>query len=91
MRMALALLLAMAPVAVSAMEAPPGATTCSGCHAGGSGAGMVSIIGRDPAELSAMMEAFRSGARPATLMNRLVRGFSPDEVRAIASWLAVQK
>ena len=52
---------------------------------------MVSINGRDPAELTATMEAFRSGARPATLMNRLVRGFSPDEVRAIAGWLAVQK
>jgi sulfide dehydrogenase cytochrome subunit len=91
MRVAFSLMLAMAPGAALAMEAPPGAATCSGCHAGPSGAGMVDIAGRDPAELSATMEAFRSGARPATLMNRLVRGFSPDEVRAIASWLAVQK
>lgn len=91
MRAAFFVVLAMAPVAALAMEAPPGATTCSGCHAGPSGAGMFSIIGRDPVELSATMEAFRSGARPATLMNRLVRGFSPDEVRAMAAWLAVQK
>ncbi len=74
-----------------AMEAPPGASSCSGCHTGASGAGMVSITGRDSSELTATMEAFRSGARPATLMNRLVRGFDPDEVKAIAAWLAVQK
>lgn len=91
MRAAFFLMVLLASGAALAMEAPPGATTCSGCHTGPSGAGMVSIIGQDPVVLSATMEAFRSGARPATLMNRLVRGFSPDEVRAIASWLAVQK
>jgi cytochrome c553 len=36
------------------------------------------------------MEAFRSGARPATLMNRIVRGFTPDEVRALSDWFAAQ-
>jgi cytochrome c553 len=52
---------------------------------------MVSITGRSASELSATLEAFRSGARPATLMNRLVKGFSPAEVQAIALWLAEQK
>lgn len=80
--------IALAPLAVWASEAPPGASTCSGCHGGG---GMVGITGRDPAAMSAEMEEFRSGARPATLMNRLVKGFTPDEVKAIAAWLAVQK
>jgi cytochrome c553 len=52
---------------------------------------MVAIAGRSPDELTATMEAFRSGARPATLMNRLVRGFTPDEVRAISRWLSEQR
>lgn len=84
-----ALLLAavMMPLPARAMEAPAGASTCSGCHGHG---GIVAINGRDPKAMVAMMEAFRSGARPATLMNRLVRGFSPAEVQAIADWLAVQ-
>jgi cytochrome c553 len=36
------------------------------------------------------MEAFRSGKRPATLMNRIVKGFTPDEVIQIALWFAKQ-
>ena len=36
------------------------------------------------------MAAFRSGAREATLMNRIAKGFSEDETRAIARWIAAQ-
>ena len=31
------------------------------------------------------------GARPATLMNRLAKGFNETETRAIAQWLASQR
>jgi cytochrome c553 len=37
------------------------------------------------------MEAFRSGERPSTLMGRLMKGFSRDEIQAIAAWTAAQK
>jgi cytochrome c553 len=37
------------------------------------------------------MQEFRSGQRPATVMDRLSRGFSDDEVRAIAAWLSAQR
>jgi cytochrome c553 len=36
------------------------------------------------------MAAFRSGERPATLMNRIAKGFSDEESRAIGVWLAAQ-
>jgi cytochrome c553 len=36
------------------------------------------------------MDAFRSGGREATLMNRIAKGFTPEESRAIAKWLATQ-
>jgi cytochrome c553 len=52
---------------------------------------MVSFTGRDPVEMTEMLAAFRSGARPSTLMGRLVKGFSPAELDAIARYLAVQK
>ncbi len=65
---------------------PPGAASCTGCHAAGAGIGV--LQGRPADDIAAQMEAFRSGARPATLMNRIVRGFSPDEVRALAAWFA---
>jgi sulfide dehydrogenase cytochrome subunit len=65
---------------------PPGASSCTGCHAQGAGIGV--LQGRPADDIAAQMEAFRSGARPATLMNRIVRGFTPDEVRALAAWFA---
>ena len=34
---------------------------------------------------------FRDGSLPATVMNRIAKGFSEDELRAIAAWLAAQK
>jgi cytochrome c553 len=49
------------------------------------------IAGRDAAEIVTAMEAFRAGTRPATLMNRLVKGFTPEEVQAIAAYWASQK
>jgi len=49
------------------------------------------LYGRDAAELAQTMERFRSGERPATVMTRIAKGFTPDEVRAIATWLAAQK
>ncbi len=69
-----------------AAAGPPGAASCTGCHAAGAGIGV--LQGRTADDIAAQMEAFRSGARPATLMNRIVRGFSPDEVRALAAWFA---
>ena len=71
-----------------AAAGPPGASSCTGCHLAGAGVGV--LQGRPAADTAAQMEAFRSGARPATLMNRIVRGFTPDEVRALADWFAVQ-
>jgi len=49
-----------------------------------------SIRGREPAEIVAAMQAFRSGERPSTVMGRIARGFSDDEIRAIAAWLVAQ-
>ncbi len=71
-----------------AAAGPPGASSCTGCHLAGAGVGV--LQGQPAADTAAQMEAFRSGARPATLMNRIVRGFTPDEVRALADWFAVQ-
>jgi cytochrome subunit of sulfide dehydrogenase len=70
---------------------PPGATSCSGCHASAGGSGFLPINGRDVADLSASMEAYRAGQRPSTIMGRLMNGFSHEEIQAIAAWTAVQK
>ncbi len=54
------------------------------------GAGVGVLQGRPAVETAGAMEAFRSGARPATLMNRIVRGFTPDEVRSLSDWFATR-
>jgi cytochrome c553 len=48
------------------------------------------IDGRDAAELTSRMEAFRADRR-FTIMGRLMKGFSHDEIQAIAAWIAAQK
>ncbi|MDB5405146.1 MAG: hypothetical protein JWL84_58 [Rhodospirillales bacterium] len=37
------------------------------------------------------MREFRSGQRPATVMDRIAKGFTEDETQAIAAWLGAQK
>ncbi|HXW26023.1 MAG TPA: c-type cytochrome [Xanthobacteraceae bacterium] len=75
-----------------AAQPPPGASSCSGCHAASAAVDtkVPPIRGRDPAEVVAAMQAFRSGERPSTVMGRIAKGFSDDEIRAIAAWLAAQ-
>jgi sulfide dehydrogenase cytochrome subunit len=83
---------AAAPPLAAAAEPPPGATGCSGCHGVAKTATAIPpLYGRDAAELAQSMEAFRSGERPATVMTRIAKGFTPDEIRAITAWLAAQK
>lgn len=51
---------------------------------------MAPIVGRDAGDIVAAMQDYRAGRRPATVMNRIARGFSDDEIQAIAGWLAAQ-
>jgi len=78
---------------VFAAEAPPGATSCSGCHSAARGVDspVPRLMGRDAPQLISAMQAFRSGQRPATVMDRIAKGFTDDEIRAIAAWYAAQK
>ena len=89
-RLASALALALLPVAASAADAPPGASSCSGCHgpAASAGATVPPINGHPAAETAKLMREFKSGARPATVMGRIAKGFDDAEIDAIAQWLA---
>ena len=76
----------------TAAEPPPGATSCSGCHPPTASAEtkVPPLHGRNPAEIVAAMEAFRAGQRPSTVMGRIAKGFSEEEIRGIADWLSQQ-
>ena len=79
-------------VAVAA-EAPPGASSCSGCHAVSAAVQtpVTRITGRPAVEIVSAMQAFRAGQRPATVMDRIAKGFSEPEIAAIAAWYAAQQ
>ena len=96
---ALPALLGIATIVVSSAQVmaaslpPPGAASCSGCHASGAAAASAvsRLYGRNADEIMTAMTGFRDGSLPATVMNRIAKGFSDDELRAIAAWLAAQK
>jgi sulfide dehydrogenase cytochrome subunit len=73
--------------------APPGAASCSGCHvAPGATRAVVPVIqGRPTEEIVSALRAYRNGERSPTVMDRIARGFSDEEIRAIALWLGAQK
>jgi cytochrome c553 len=37
------------------------------------------------------MRAYRAGQRPATVMDRIAKGFSDDEISALAAWFGAQR
>jgi len=89
---AVAIVLASAGVALAA-EAPAGAAACSGCHASSTRVEtpVPPLNGRPAADIASQMIAFKAGQRPGTIMDRIAKGFSDDEIRAIAAWYESQK
>lgn len=84
-------LLGTLPAAAGQAVAPPGAAACSGCHpASASGAVVPPLQGQSAAAIVDAMQAFRTGKRPATVMDRIAKGFTDEETRAIAAWVSQQ-
>jgi cytochrome subunit of sulfide dehydrogenase len=80
--------------AASAIDvAPAGAAACSGCHPASRAVEtpFTRLSGRNAADIVTAMQEFRSGQRPGTVMDRIAKGFTDDEVKAIAAWYAKQK
>jgi cytochrome c553 len=71
------------------------AATCANCHgtAGQAVAGSAnaSLAGRSKDDLVTQMKAFKSGARPATVMHQLAKGYSDAQIEVIAAYFAAQK
>jgi sulfide dehydrogenase cytochrome subunit len=82
------IVLGLVVMPAAAAQPPPGAATCSGCHGTEIGAVPPPIHGRPATQIVELMRAFRTGERPATVMDRLAKGFTEEETRAIADWLS---
>jgi cytochrome subunit of sulfide dehydrogenase len=79
----------MLAVLLGAAAPPPGASSCSGCHGGV--APFPVLAGRSEGDIVAALDGFRAGTKPATVMDRIAKGLTPDETVAIAAWWAAQK
>ena len=92
---ALAAAIGMASIAaaVASAEPPAGAAACSGCHPASPrvASPVPRLTGVDQAAIVRALLEFRSGQRPATVMDRIAKGFTDDEIQALAAWFATQK
>ena len=94
MRWVLAAAIGCVSIAAAASAEPPaGAAACSGCHPASARvtSPVLRLAGLDQARIVRAMEEFRSGKRAATVMDRIAKGFTDDEIQAIAAWYASQR
>jgi cytochrome c553 len=69
------------------------AATCSNCHGtNGQARGDMKPIAGMPAEkLLAMLEDYKNGNQPATIMHQITKGYTPEQLRLIAGYFAAQQ
>ena len=86
-------LASIAAAVVVAAEPPAGAVSCSGCHPSSARvtSPVVRLNGLDRAAIIRAMQEFRSGQRTGTVMDRIAKGFTDEEIQAIAAWYATQR
>lgn len=66
------------------------ASSCAACHGpdGNSPDAIPSLNGKSKDYIADAMKAFKSDRRQATVMNRLAKGYSDEEIDIIAGWFA---
>jgi cytochrome c553 len=69
------------------------AATCANCHGtNGVSVGEVeSLAGKPADELVRKMTEFKTGAKPATIMHQLAKGYTDAQIQSVAAWFAAQK
>lgn len=69
------------------------ASNCANCHGikGSANGAMPSLAGRDAAYITEQLRLFRDGKRSATLMHQIAKGYSDEQIAAIAAYFAAQK
>lgn len=69
--------------------------TCATCHGTNGksveGSAVVTLAGMSKDHIVTQMKAFKSGARPATVMHQLSKGYSDTQIEQIAGYFASQK
>ena len=70
------------------------AASCAQCH-GTQGRSVSTevapLAGLSKEHIVSQMKAFKEGARPATVMHQVAKGYSDQQIEAIAGYFAAQK
>jgi cytochrome subunit of sulfide dehydrogenase len=68
------------------------AATCANCHGtnGHARGDMKVLAGMNADKIVALVADFRSGAQPSTVMGQIAKGYTDEQVRLVAGYLAVQ-
>lgn len=79
--------------AVDPLQARSWAAACANCHGtnGKAQPGMEPLAGQTKDDLVRKMQDFKSGRRTATVMHQLAKGYSDEQIEAIAAYFAAQK
>jgi cytochrome c553 len=71
------------------------AANCAACHGtdghAAPGAAVPGLAGYDRDAFVAAMAAFKSGARPATIMHQIAKGYSDAQIAQLAAYFAQQQ
>ena len=71
------------------------AATCAACHGTQGraidGAAVPGLAGMPSGYLREQMKGFKSGARQATLMSQIAKGYSDGQIEQLAAYFAAQK
>jgi cytochrome c553 len=68
--------------------------TCAACHGtngAGSGTVLPVLAGQPKDALAQSLRDFKTGARPATVMHQIAKGYTDEQIEQIAVYLAMQK
>ena len=91
---AIAALMGAAPLAMAqdALLARNLAATCANCHGtqGDARGDMKPIAGMAADKMIAMINDFKSGAMPATIMHQIAKGYTDEQIRLIAGFYAAR-
>jgi cytochrome c553 len=69
------------------------AATCANCHGtnGNARGDMKPLAGVSAEKILAAVADFKSGNQPATIMHQIAKGYTDDQMKAIAAYFAAQK
>ncbi|MBK8072697.1 MAG: c-type cytochrome [Ramlibacter sp.] len=84
---------ASAAQAQDALQVRSWAAACANCHGtnGVAQSGNESLAGMKKEDIIAKMLDFKNGRKPATVMHQLAKGYSDEQISAIAGYFAAQK